>query len=217
MQEGLPTASRVRAVFDEVLAGDDFRYAESTPWARWLQAFVDFLREILGRWWPDLGESELRLISWVALSVIAGMALLLIHRWASGAERRSRRNALRPSGSSVDALDARDWASRARAAAAAGRYREAATGLYQATILELDAAGRLRYRDWKTPGDGNIRISSRLAGFPPWVIDGVIVHELAHLAEPGHTPRFWELVNRYPKAERARGYLIAKGIDADDA
>jgi hypothetical protein len=159
MQEGLPAAGRVRAVFDEVLAGEDFRYAESTPWARWLQAFVDFLREILSRWWPDLAESDVRLISWAALAVLAGLALLLIHRWASGAERRIRRGAGQPAGSSADALDARGWATRARAAAAAGRYREAATGLYQATILELDTAGRLRYRDWKTPGDYALEIS----------------------------------------------------------
>ncbi|MGH9223512.1 MAG: M48 metallopeptidase family protein [Acidimicrobiales bacterium] len=63
-----------------------------------------------------------------------------------------------------------------------------------------------------TPAEGTVRISSRLAGMPPWVVDGVIVHELAHLAEPGHTPAFWALVNRYPKAERSLGYLTAKGL-----
>ena len=176
MQEGLPSTSRVRAVFDEVLAGEDFRYAEATPWSRWLQAFVDFLRDILSRWWPDLGESGVRLISWAALVILAGIFLLLIHRWASGAERRSRRRGGQPVGSSVDRPDARGWASRARAAAAAGRYREAATGLYQATILELDAAGRLRYRDWKTPGDYALEISgedAERAGFIAFLADFV--------------------------------------------
>jgi predicted metal-dependent hydrolase len=61
-----------------------------------------------------------------------------------------------------------------------------------------------------TPATGTIRISTRVAGMPPWVLDYVIVHELAHLAEPGHGPAFHRLVDRYELAERARGYLMAK-------
>jgi predicted metal-dependent hydrolase len=63
---------------------------------------------------------------------------------------------------------------------------------------------------------GDIRISSRLAEYPAWVLDYVIVHELAHLVEPNHSPAFNALVDRYPKAERARGFLIAKGLDEAD-
>lgn len=62
-----------------------------------------------------------------------------------------------------------------------------------------------------TPLDGTIRLSSRAAEFPDWVVDYLLVHELAHLAESGHGRAFWTLVNRYPRAERARGFLIAKG------
>ena len=67
-----------------------------------------------------------------------------------------------------------------------------------------------------TPSQGTIRISTRLATFPDWVIDYVIVHELAHLDVLGHNAEFWQLVYRYPKAERAIGYLIAKSGDGDD-
>ena len=92
----------------------------------------------------------------------------------------------------------------ARAAALAKRYR-------------LPVPADIRWVDnqrtlWGscTPVDGTIRISSVLAGYPGWVLDYVIVHELAHLVIHGHGRPFWELVNRYPKAERARGYLMAK-------
>ncbi|HRW36729.1 MAG TPA: M48 family metallopeptidase [Aquihabitans sp.] len=68
-----------------------------------------------------------------------------------------------------------------------------------------------------TPADGTIRISDRLADFPTWVIDHVIVHELAHLVEPGHGPAFAALAGRYPLAERAEGYLLAKSDGIDPA
>jgi predicted metal-dependent hydrolase len=58
-----------------------------------------------------------------------------------------------------------------------------------------------------------IRISTRLADLPAWVLDYVIVHELAHLVEARHGPAFDALVARYPKAERAIGYLLAKDLD----
>jgi predicted metal-dependent hydrolase len=58
-----------------------------------------------------------------------------------------------------------------------------------------------------TPSDRTIRLSARLQGMPAWVIDYVLVHELAHLIEAGHTPAFWAWVDRYPKAERAKGFL----------
>ena len=72
-----------------------------------------------------------------------------------------------------------------------------------------------------TPSDRSIRLSTRLQGMPSWVIDYVLVHELAHLIEIGHTPKFWKMVDRYPRAERAKGFLegVAAaselGIEAD--
>ena len=66
-----------------------------------------------------------------------------------------------------------------------------------------------------TPATGAVRLSTRLASFPDWVVDYVLVHELAHLSVADHSPAFWSLVERYPLAERARGYLIAKSGDAE--
>lgn len=64
-----------------------------------------------------------------------------------------------------------------------------------------------------TPSRGTIRISDRVATMPPWVLRYVLMHELAHLEEANHGPRFWALVNRYPLTERARGYLMAVGLE----
>lgn len=59
-----------------------------------------------------------------------------------------------------------------------------------------------------TVGDRTIRLSVRLQAMPGWVLDYVLVHELAHLLEPGHDAAFWAWVDRYPQAERAKGYLL---------
>ena len=56
-----------------------------------------------------------------------------------------------------------------------------------------------------TPSDRSIRLSTRLQGMPAWVIDYVLVHELAHLIESGHTPTFWRgsTATRRPSGPRA--------------
>lgn len=66
-----------------------------------------------------------------------------------------------------------------------------------------------------TPGDRTIRLSTRLRGMPGWVVDYVLVHELAHLLEPRHDAKFWAWVDRYPKAERAKGYLLGWSAGTD--
>ena len=67
-----------------------------------------------------------------------------------------------------------------------------------------------------TPDEGTIRLSDRIAPYPAWVRDYVLIHELAHLIVPNHSAAFWNLVARYPLSERARGFLIGKGMDDDE-
>jgi predicted metal-dependent hydrolase len=51
---------------------------------------------------------------------------------------------------------------------------------------------------------------------PGWVLDWVVIHELAHLEVPDHGDRFQALVARYELGERAKGYLMAKSEGRDD-
>lgn len=92
-----------------------------------------------------------------------------------------------------------------RAAELAGRY-----GLSEPAEIVWS---HRQMRRWGScsPKQGRIRISSRLAGMPDWVLDWVVVHELAHLEVADHGPRFQALARRYELAERAEGYLIAVG------
>jgi len=60
--------------------------------------------------------------------------------------------------------------------------------------------------------DGVIRISSRLVAVPDWVLDYVLLHEITHLVESGHGPAFHQLMERFPKAERAEGFLEAMAL-----
>lgn len=97
-----------------------------------------------------------------------------------------------------------------RAATLAGRY-----GLRTPASIRWSDDMLTRWGSCTLP-TGTIRISTRLAPFPDWVIDSVIVHELCHLSVRNHDAEFWALANRYPKMERAIGFLIAKGGDQDD-
>src|SRR5215831_10704602 len=66
-----------------------------------------------------------------------------------------------------------------------------------------------------TPDDRTVRVSSRLAAYPSWVLDYVLVHELAHLVVANHGPAHDALVDRFPYAERARGFLMAIDLRLD--
>ena len=130
------------------------------------------------------------------VSIPASMTAADEQRWVAEMVRRMERRA------ASDAIDLT-----ARAEALGTRYG-----------LPLPAEIRwVDNQEWRwgscTPSDGTIRISSRLVGEPTWVLDYVIVHELAHLRAPRHDARFWALVGRYPRTERARGFLIARGLD----
>jgi predicted metal-dependent hydrolase len=58
-----------------------------------------------------------------------------------------------------------------------------------------------------TPARRSIRLSHKLRGMPAWVVDYVLLHEMAHLIEPSHNSRFWKLLQTYPRTETAKAFL----------
>lgn len=74
-----------------------------------------------------------------------------------------------------------------------------------------------RYR-WGscTPKD-NLSFNWRLIKAPMFVIDYVLIHELAHLLEPNHTPQFWSIVHAQTASmERARKWLRENGQSLEE-
>lgn len=135
----------------------------------------------------------------LTVTVPSWMEEVEVERWTA---EMSRRFARKMTTDSIDLV--------ARATTLARRY-------------DLPRAREIRWDEMKTRwgsctmATAAIRISTRLAAYPDWVLDYVIVHELAHLDVPDHSPAFWKVVDRYPKAERAKGYLMAKAGDGEDA
>ena len=68
-----------------------------------------------------------------------------------------------------------------------------------------------------TVATGAIRLSDRLRHVPGWVLDAVLVHELAHLVHADHSSSFHELANRYPRQEEATRFLDGYQLGLDVA
>jgi len=140
----------------------------------------------------------------VSAQVVAGVLEVSIPAWMSTAEERRWVEEMQGRFARARATEAVDLPARAAALARAH---------------DLPMAASVRWVDnqkgrWGscTPAERTVRISTRLAGVPLWVLDYVLVHELAHLVHPDHSPAFWATVARYPRAERARGFLMGMAM-----
>ncbi|MGQ0625150.1 MAG: M48 metallopeptidase family protein [Sporichthyaceae bacterium] len=129
-----------------------------------------------------------------------GMSRADERRWVEVMLARLAAQELRRRPSDVDLL--------ARARRLSTRYLE---GVAVPTSVRWVANQASRWGSC-TPMDGTIRLSTRLQGMPTYVIDYVLLHELAHLIVADHGPDFWELLEVYPRTERARGFL--EGVSA---
>jgi predicted metal-dependent hydrolase len=127
----------------------------------------------------------------------------------------------------------RDWIARQRAAqsprlaldsrrVSEAEARAAARELVTMVLDEEAPALGVRYRRVEIRGQrtrwgscsatGTLSFNWRLALTPLEVLDYVVVHELCHLREPNHSPRFWRLVaSRRPDWRRRRDWLARHG------
>ena len=91
---------------------------------------------------------------------------------------------------------------------AASRRYAAALGVAIKRVTVRDQASR-----WGScTAGGVLSYSWRLILAPAFVLDYLAAHEVAHLVEMNHSPRFWRVVARIcPDWERARGWLNTQG------
>lgn len=65
--------------------------------------------------------------------------------------------------------------------------------------------------------DGDIRISEKIRGWPDYVVDYILAHEICHRKYPNHSGEFWNYLARYPHVEKALGFIegvaYAEGSD----
>ena len=93
----------------------------------------------------------------------------------------------------------------------AKQARELGVSFGQARIVDN------RYRWGSCTVRNNIHLNWRLIKAPIFVVDYVIAHELAHLLEPNHTPRFWNIVKtQVPTMDKARDWLREHGQILED-
>jgi len=99
----------------------------------------------------------------------------------------------------------------ARAATLAELYLDGV----QASSVRWSNSQRRRWASC-SPDTREIRVSTRLQQCPEWVIDAVLVHELAHLHEADHSAAFHEWANRHPRqgecALYLEGYALGLGL-----
>lgn len=131
----------------------------------------------------------------IVVRVPARMPAREVDRWVSALVERVLRAEARARPSDEDLA--------ARARVLSSRY------LGGRAIPASVAWSERQLRRWGscTPADRSIRLSRRLQLMPAYVLDAVLLHELAHLLEPDHGPRFKALVAGYPREAEAAAFL----------
>lgn len=158
------SADTVEAALARVLARPEF--AERSPPAllqlisELAAAFRAWIVSLLAGWIPEQWYPAFTWLVVAALCAVAVWALYALVIALVGSPRAAESPVPGVRQVSVRGEDAAWWESTARAAAAAGQFRDAAVALYLAAVLRLEERGALRYHPGKTPGDYRSEVSS---------------------------------------------------------
>ncbi len=135
----------------------------------------------------------------VSARLVEGVLELTVPSWLSDGEAKDF----------VDRMQARF--ARKRTHAASDLTKRAAV---LATRYDLPAPSSVRWVSnqnsrWGSCSidDGSVRLSDRMIGMPEWVVDAVLVHELAHLVHADHGAAFKALEARYERQVEASAFL----------
>jgi predicted metal-dependent hydrolase len=75
----------------------------------------------------------------------------------------------------------------------------------------------LKYRWASCTPKNNLNFNWRIVKAPLYVIDYLIVHELAHLLEPNHSPKFWNIIAvQVPDYEKPKRWLKDYGYRLEE-
>jgi hypothetical protein len=144
-----PTSpSEIRAVFDQVLASEEFTPPGSSPLETVLRWMGDGLEWIFEQLFPSGPIESSTVMTWIVVALALVALRMLVVRLGRG-RFRARRERETP----VAPRDAAAWIRWARMRAGEGSLREAATGVYQAVVHHMAEKGAVRHQSWKTPGD----------------------------------------------------------------
>jgi hypothetical protein len=155
--QGAPTPAEVGTALERIFARPEFTERSAPPLLRFLGDVWAAVREwLLSLVPPVLLERWHPLFTVLVASVFAVGAVWILVRvleTRSAALREAVPRRGRSDAAAATAFTIEDWEATARAAADAGRFRDAATALYMAAVLRLDQRGVLRFHSAKTPGD----------------------------------------------------------------
>ena len=155
----LPAPEEVSGTLRDILAGPDFTTFEEPVGNPFLQALLDRLLEFL-QWILDLmdgapGFVPVLAVLISALALVAAGVLFIRHRRGAGERTADGHD----SPEEEIPVTSSEWLKLASERAGKGRFRSAATALYQGFLLTLDHRGTLAFHPSKTPGDYAVEIS----------------------------------------------------------